>query len=133
MEYLFYIGAFFIGAVLSSIGAWLLLRSKNKYALQQAETKSESERAVLMERLNARDEQILDLKETVTGNDETIHNLQKEILELKTSETELQTRIEDERKVAKEKLEILDDAQKKLSNAFKALSAEADMQRKRIP
>lgn len=125
MEFPIYIGAFFIGVVLSSIGAWLILRSKNKHALQQAEAKSESEKAVLMERLNARDEQILELKETVTEKDETINILQKEILELKTSAAELQTRIEEERKVAKEKLEILDDAQKKLSDAFKALSAEA--------
>jgi DNA recombination protein RmuC len=125
MEFPIYLGAFLIGVVLSSIGAWLLLRSKNKHALQQAETKSESEKAVLMERLNARDEQILELKERVTEKDDTINVLQKEILELKTRATELQTRIEEERKVAKEKLEILDDAQKKLSDAFKALSAEA--------
>ena len=39
--------------------------------------------------------------------------------------TELNTRIEGERKAAVEKLETLADAQGKLSNAFKALSAEA--------
>jgi len=125
MEFLFYIVTFLIGVVLSSVGAWLLMRDKIRHVLQQAETKSESERAALIERLNARDEQIQDLKKTVTGKDEAINNLQKEILELKTNAAELQTRIEEERKVAKEKLEILDDAQKKLSDAFKALSAEA--------
>ena len=65
--------------MLSSVGAWLLMRGKIKHVLQQAETKSESEKAALIERLNARDEQIQDLKKTVTGKDEAINNLQKEI------------------------------------------------------
>ncbi len=125
MEVLFLIFMFFVGVVLGSVIVWFLMRDKVRLARQQAETKSESERAVLVERLQSKDDRIRELKETLFGKDETIDVLQKEIIGLKTSASELETRIEEERKAAKEKLEILDDAQKKLSDAFKALSADA--------
>jgi DNA recombination protein RmuC len=51
--------------------------------------------------------------------------LQKENTDLKGRLSEFSTRIEDERKAAQEKADILIDAQKKLSDAFRALSAEA--------
>lgn len=125
MNALYLTCTFIAGIALGSIAAWLLLRDKIKHAREQAEMKSESERAALIERLKAKDEQIQELKKTLSGKTETIDSLQKEITSLKTSASELETRIEEERKAAKEKLEILDEAREKLSDAFKALSAEA--------
>ncbi|MBL7205386.1 MAG: DNA recombination protein RmuC [Desulfobacteraceae bacterium] len=112
------------GVVLGSVGVWFFMRDKIKLARQYAEMKSESDRAALVERLQSKEDQIQELKETLFGKNEIIDNLQKEIMALKTSASGLETRIEEERKAAKEKLEIIDDAQKKLSDAFKALSAD---------
>lgn len=124
MEPVFIIGLFLAGIALGSVGVWFFMRDKIKFARQHAEMKSESERAALIERLQAKDDQIQELKETLFGKNEIIDNLQKEIMALKTNASGLETRIEEERKAAKEKLEIIDDAQKKLSDAFKALSAD---------
>jgi DNA recombination protein RmuC len=112
------------GLVLGSIGVWFLMRDKIRFARQQTGAERESERATLVERLQSKDDQIQELKETLFEKNEIIDNLQKEIMALKTSASGLETRIEEERKAAKEKLEIIDDAQKKLSDAFKALSAD---------
>jgi DNA recombination protein RmuC len=46
---------------------------------------------------------------------------------LKAAQSELQTRLEDERKISEEKLTLVNDAKKNLSEAFKALSADALM------
>jgi len=51
--------------------------------------------------------------------------LQEENTQLRGRVVELETRIEEERKVAKEKIELLGQAQQKLSDSFKALSADA--------
>jgi len=124
MEPVFIIGSFLAGIVLGSIGVWFLMRDKIRFARQQTGAERESERATLVERLQSKDDQIQELKETLFEKNEIIDNLQKEIMALKTSASGLETRIEEERKAAKEKLEIIDDAQKKLSDAFKALSVD---------
>jgi DNA recombination protein RmuC len=59
------------------------------------------------------------------GKEEQFDKLQSEATDLKTKISELDTKIEEERKAAEEKLAILDEARQKLSDAFKALSAEA--------
>jgi len=123
MEATILICTFLVGAALGCAIGWSFLRGKIRYARQQTEAKSQAERATLVERLQARDEQIQELKKSVAGKDGAIGNLQNEMTELKTSASELETRIEEERKAAKEKLDILDDAQKKLADAFSALSA----------
>lgn len=55
----------------------------------------------------------------------TLNKIQAEASELKTQISELETRIEEERKAAQEKIALVNEAQAKLSDAFKALSAEA--------
>ncbi len=54
-----------------------------------------------------------------------LKNAQAEASELKTQKSELQTRMEEERKASQEKIALVNEAQAKLSDAFKALSAEA--------
>ncbi len=73
-----------------------------------------SDRAVLNERLQSRDHQL-----------QQMDTLQKETAALKIREAELNATLEQERKAAGEKLAILEDARRKLSDAFQALSAEA--------
>jgi hypothetical protein len=61
----------------------------------------------------------------LAGCDEKITGMYGENASLKAKVSELATLIQEERKGSEEKLAVLDDAQVKLSDAFKALSAEA--------
>lgn len=79
------------------------------------------ERAVLTERLQGRDLEIADLKQ----RESLIPALQDANAALKAKQAGLETRLEQEQKAAGEKLALLNEAQQKLSDAFKALSADA--------
>jgi len=149
------LGAMLVGAFV----CWLALRGK----ISQIRAQGESEKAVLSERLQGREQQVQELKSSVDklsaemdrqreelrsesqrrsaaeerncripeleadlrGKEEQLALLQSGATDLKTKISELDTKIEEERKAAEEKLAILDEARQKLSDAFKALSAEA--------
>jgi DNA recombination protein RmuC len=89
----------FGGALAGVIGGWLYFRSQ---------------RAVLEERLLARDRQIQDLDAQTKEAKGLVDALEKERTELKVSEAELKAR-----------LAALEDARQKLGEAFKALSGDA--------
>ncbi len=65
------------------------------------------------------------LEEEMKRKEARIEELQQNISKKSETISELETRIEEERKAAEEKLALLNDAQAKLSDAFKSLSAEA--------
>jgi DNA recombination protein RmuC len=77
-----------------------------------------SGRAVLGERLDARDRQILEM-------DARLKESQGRLEALQVREAALGATLEQERKAAQEKLALLDEAREKLTQAFQALSAEA--------
>src|SRR5512143_3849593 len=79
---------------------------------------------VLRERLRAREQQIQEFRSSVQAKDEQLARLQGETTGLKMELAELGTKLEEESKAAEAKLAILDEAQQKLSDAFKALSAD---------
>ncbi|NWF55128.1 MAG: DNA recombination protein RmuC [Syntrophaceae bacterium] len=89
---------------------------------QREELKIESQRRSVAEERNCR---ISELEAALKGKEEQLDRLQSEATGLKAKISELGTKIEEERKAAEEKLAILDEARQKLSDAFKALSAEA--------
>jgi DNA recombination protein RmuC len=88
----------------------------------QSELKTESEKRAAAEEKNTR---IAELGETIKARDERIAALASELTDLKAAQSQVQTKLEEERKAAGEKLALLDEAQQKLSDAFKALSADA--------
>ncbi len=94
------------------------------FKLQKAnnEIKSESNKRFAAEEKNTR---IPELEKTVKVKEELVTELQKENTKLKTELSKSQTKLEEERKASEEKLALIDEAQKKLSDAFKALSADA--------
>ncbi len=61
----------------------------------------------------------------IKGLEDSLKEMQEKELGYKSQLAELQTRLTEERKLNKEKLDLLNEAQHKLSDAFKALSADA--------
>lgn len=143
---------FMIGLPLGSLLAWLLLRQRERKALEDGRR----EQQVLRARMESREEQFRDLQNTaskleaelahrdkelkgeiagraaaeqdnsrIPGLEEQVEKLQERELCCRTRLTELETTLVEERKLNLEKLALLNDAQQKLSDAFKALSAEA--------
>jgi DNA recombination protein RmuC len=90
--------------------AWALLRTREGPQL-----------ATLKERVDARDLQIAELK----ALEPQLSALRGENTELKEARSRLETALDKERKAAEEKLALLNDAEAKLSDTFKALSADA--------
>lgn len=86
------------------------------------EMRLESEKRCAAEERNSR---IPELELAMKVREEVLGQLQKENTDLKTRLSETETRMEEERKGAEERLVLLNEAQQKLSDAFKALSAEA--------
>lgn len=99
-----------IAVVLGALAAWLVLRTKT---------------ATLQERLRARDVTIAELETRLAEQGALNGQAQGELATLRQELAALQARLEEERKAAAEKQEMLRDAQVRLSDAFKALSAEA--------
>jgi len=97
---------------------WLVLRSKSIEAYAKAKAESGAEQGVLLERLQARELQITELK----GEAEKQKNA---YLQETRTVSQLTTQLTEERKAAGEKLAMLDEARQKLSDAFKALSSDA--------
>jgi DNA recombination protein RmuC len=88
----------------------------------QAELTAESTKRAAAEEKNSR---IPKLESDLVEKDRQLSGLNTEITNLKTAQAELNTIIEKERNAAAEKLALLNEAQQKLSDAFKALSADA--------
>jgi DNA recombination protein RmuC len=88
----------------------------------QNELKSESEKRATAEEKNTR---IPELDETIKTRDERVTALSSELTNLKAAQSELQTKLDEERKAAEVNLALVNEAKEKLSDAFKALSADA--------
>jgi len=91
------------------------------FALRE-EVKLQSERRSTAEEKNTR---IPELEAVVSIREKRVEELQTENADLKTRLSEIETRLAEERKSAEEKIELLNEARQKLSDAFKALSLDA--------
>jgi len=114
-----------IGLGVGAVAAWLIMRGKTLHAYDRGKSDTEGERIALTERVQGRDEtlaaergknQQLELKNGEHQNTE---------LALRTKLGQYATIIDQERKQSAEKLGMLNEAQAKLSDAFKALASEA--------
>ncbi|MBI4520170.1 MAG: DNA recombination protein RmuC [Gemmatimonadetes bacterium] len=81
--------------------------------------------ATLQERLGAKEADIQALRAAAAEKEVQLRELAQTNQRFGTEAAELRARLEAERKAANEKLALLDEARQKLSDAFKALSAEA--------
>jgi DNA recombination protein RmuC len=99
-----------IAAVVAALATWLVLRTKT---------------ARLQERLAARDVTIAELETRLASQLALSGTAQEEVAASRQELAALQARLEEERKAALEKQVMFLDAQARLSDAFKALSADA--------
>src|ERR1700752_2205334 len=114
MEIVFPVSMLAIGLVIGTVSLWFVTRTKLKYEFERGRVEGETERATLIERLAGKDSQLEELSRLRLEHGQTLASL-----------SALQTRLEEERKASQEKLTLLNNAEAKLADAFKALSADA--------
>ena len=119
------IALFLTGALIGAVVCWLISRTKINSEYDRARRESDTERATILERLSGKELQIEELKETLDR--ECLHStqLRNDNAQAIAQISAVQTRLEEERKANREKLALIDEAQRKLADAFKALSADA--------
>ena len=115
----------FIGLAIGVTAAWLVLRAKGQHAYDRGKADAEGERIALTERIQARDQTIADLNAKVQQFEQKIQEGQAAESNLTAKLAQYATILDQERKQAEEKLAIVNQAQQKLADAFKALAAEA--------
>ena len=125
MEIVFPVSMLALGLTIGTVSLWFITRTKLKYEFERGRTEGETERATLIERLARKEDQLRELRETLDVETDQSERLRFENAQTLANLSALQTRLEEERKGSEEKLSILNNAEAKLADAFKALSADA--------
>lgn len=112
------------GLLVGAGGVWLLLGPRAR-SLQVLAHEATAAKAQLEERLLGRDQQLTAFKIELKQRDDSLSVLRHENATLQATLSALDARMEEQRKAHEEKLELLNKAREKLSDTFKALSAEA--------
>jgi DNA recombination protein RmuC len=100
----------FVGAIFAGAITWLALRAQT---------------ATLEERLMGRNRKVSELEADLVNQSADLSLAKIESAQARQELMQSETRLVEERKASAEKLAILNEAQAKLSDAFKALSSEA--------
>lgn len=114
-----------LGLLLGAAAVWLASRSRHKYEYDRGRAESETERATLAERLAGKEQQLSELRDSFERESMENDAIRNEHANTLARMSSLQTRLEEERKGMQEKLDLLNQAEVKLADSFKALSAEA--------
>ena len=119
------IALFLFGLLVGSGLCWLIIRPRLKHEYTRARSESETERATLIERLAGKEQQLQETRSDLDRQSAEYDQLRHEHANSLARLSGLQARLEEERKANQEKLGLIDEAQYKLADAFKALSADA--------
>jgi DNA recombination protein RmuC len=114
-----------LGSAAGASIVWLLLRTRVAQTRQQAEAAAGIERAALLERLQARERQIEELRGAAQTAEGRSAALQAENTALTVKLAALDAALGEERRTGQARLALLNEAREQLSDAFKALSADA--------
>jgi DNA recombination protein RmuC len=125
MEILFPAAMLAIGLIIGGLFVWFTNRTKLKHEYDRARAEVDSERATLVERLAGKEEQLRELRQALEREASHGEGLRAENVQALAELSALTTRLEEERKSSLEKMELLSNAEDKLADAFKALSADA--------
>lgn len=125
MEIVFPVSMLALGLVVGTLSLWFITRTKIKYEFERGRGDGETERATLIERLARKEDQLRELRAALDSENDESNHLRAENARTLASFSALQTRLEEERKASQEKLALLSNAEEKLADAFKALSADA--------
>ncbi len=112
------LGVLIVGLMLGGLIVFLIMLSKIKTCYTQARSDYQAELAILKERLENRDQKSAQLQAA-------FDKAQAETVMLHAANAKLEAGLEAERKMAAERIALLDESQKKLTDAFKALSDDA--------
>jgi DNA recombination protein RmuC len=115
----------FLGLAVGCLLAWLAMRGEARHEYERGKSEGEVLRASLEERLDARQGTIEDLDARRLRLESQVREVQLAETSLREKAVELETTLGKERTQAEEKLAVINEAQRKLADAFKALAAEA--------
>ena len=114
-----------IGLAIGIVATWLVMRSKVSHAFDLGKAGADAERSTLAERVQARDQ-------TIESQNAKIRELDQKIGEWQSAESNMRAKLaqvaailEQERKQSAANLAVVNEAQAKLTDAFKALAADA--------
>lgn len=125
MELVFPASMLALGLIVGTLSIWFITRTKLKYEFDRGRAAGEAERATLTERLAGKEDQLRELRDALDRETDQSEFLRTENARTLANLSALQTRLEEERKASQEKLAMLSNAEEKLADAFKALSADA--------
>jgi DNA recombination protein RmuC len=125
MELVFPVSMLAIGLIVGTVSLWFVTRTKLKYEFDRGRADGETERATLTERLAGKEDQLREVRDALDREADQSSQLRAEKAQTLANLSALQTRLEEERKASQEKLALLSNAEGKLADAFKALSADA--------
>jgi DNA recombination protein RmuC len=118
-----------VGLIFGALAVWLMLRAdtKNAYgrAYTQAKTEFGTEISKLTERLSGKDARIEDLLKDQDQVKAELEKQRRQSVEFQGAKAELEARLAEQAKMSEEKLAVVDQAQKQLTDTFQALSATA--------
>ncbi len=125
MDYILAIILLLLGVLLGGVGVWLVLRARLHAAYLRGRGESDADAAVMAEKVAGRDATIEELRNRLKEEEVTSGDLQRQVLALNTQIAGMKSDLAAEREQGREKLALLEDAKRKLADAFKSLSAEA--------
>ena len=114
-----------LGVLLGALGVWLWLKAKIHAEYEKGRGEASSVSAALEEKVLGRDETIEDLRNRLKEEEISSADLQRQTLALNTQIAGLKSDLSAEQEQGREKLALLEEAKQKLTDAFKALAAEA--------